>query len=323
LPIVAAVGLALVSSVSAKPIAAHGRLDGDASQGQQQIAAKSQGVPHPAAAVIQSDVKLPTGAHKPPDTKPNPSPEQQQATDNLKAQQDMASASARMVYVAGLEALITLAGVILVGFTLYHTREAAKAARDAVGEAKRAADAANTSIDVTREIGQAQVRAYLTCEGATFSIEDDWMLCQPVIRNYGQSPASNVKIRAVVSSMTKEIPGEGRIPPHSARQDSREFGNECEAIQAGGTGKTLLAWTHVDLEGQHPHILLKNAYFSILGRLSWTDVFNGEYRSEFVLHQNGNVDVISKDSVHRRQGTLSAFNHDAMTEGRYEPSKTE
>nr|WP_296430715.1 hypothetical protein [Roseovarius sp. BRH_c41] len=71
-------------------------------------------------------------------------------------------------------AVITFAGVIFVWFTL----------RDA------------------REMGQAQVRAYLMCTGATYRVDKSWANCEVFIQNFGQSPAKSCIIRARLIMIT-------------------------------------------------------------------------------------------------------------------------
>jgi hypothetical protein len=99
-----------------------------------------------------------------------------------------------MFFVGLFEALITLMGVILVWRTLVATRRAAIAAENAVNEAK------NTS-KVSREIGEAQVRAYLEIVEVRVSFvkwppnpvpHDDYVLVPKFkisVENTGNSPA--------------------------------------------------------------------------------------------------------------------------------------
>lgn len=107
-----------------------------------------------------------------------------QAEYDLKAQQDMAVWALGMLIVTLWLSAITLIGVLFVGWTLRETRKAVRAADDAV--------------DVTRDIGEAQVRAYVRITGGSVKLvrADPGMADQRVrpkitikVRNYGQSPA--------------------------------------------------------------------------------------------------------------------------------------
>lgn len=106
--------------------------------------------------------------------------EQQYAAADLKAQQEMATWAHLMFIVTG-------AGVIFIAQTLDATRAA-------VREAKDATKAAQDAVDVTREIGEAQVRAYLTVAHAMIRFEDRTPRLFLTIRNAGQSPARNIRI---------------------------------------------------------------------------------------------------------------------------------
>lgn len=68
------------------------------------------------------------------------------AERTAQAEEDAAARASDLVWVGGAEAAITAMGVLLVAWTLYHT--------------KRAADAAEKSVKVARNIGRAQVRCW-------------------------------------------------------------------------------------------------------------------------------------------------------------------
>lgn len=108
--------------------------------------------------------------------------------------------------IAVLEALVTLAGVVLVYRTLKYTgrtaayqKIATRAALAAARDSKRAADAAEKAIKVNRDIGRAQVRAYLGLD----VVSGDVAIGKPIkfqvrITNHGQSPASEIAIASCV-----------------------------------------------------------------------------------------------------------------------------
>ncbi|WP_344185384.1 hypothetical protein, partial [Microbacterium flavum] len=134
---------------------------------------------------------------------------------NVEAQEMVAAWTPWIAIVATLEMFITAAGVILVGFTLYHTKRAADASRDAADEAKRASNAAEKSIKVARDVGRAQVRAYLGFD----VISGDIAPGRPIkfhvrATNHGQSPAIDVAIAScvVVRQLNWEWEDEEKIP---------------------------------------------------------------------------------------------------------------
>jgi hypothetical protein len=129
--------------------------------------------------VIQDDIARIARALEAANAHPNAATEEQQARDNLKAQQDIALWAEIMLFIAGGEILVTLIGVGLVGLTLSATR--------------RAANAAEQSVSETRRIGEAQTRAYVTIKQAsiTFMMDVQNPLVTFIATNSGQSPARN------------------------------------------------------------------------------------------------------------------------------------
>lgn len=104
-----------------------------------------------------------------------------QAEYDLKAQQDMAVWALGMLIVTIWLSVITLVGVLFVGWTLRETRRAVKAADDAV--------------KVTREIGIAQISPYLSIVHASAFIDERNGICFTVqVKNSGQTPAKNVHV---------------------------------------------------------------------------------------------------------------------------------
>jgi hypothetical protein len=106
----------------------------------------------------------------------------------------MAKWSFWIALAAGASIVLSAVGLALISRILLYTRQAAVQAREAVVQAKLAAKAAEKAVDVTREMGIAQTRAYLTVAGATVAYVGDRYIprIDLVLRNTGQSPAFNV-----------------------------------------------------------------------------------------------------------------------------------
>lgn len=108
-----------------------------------------------------------------------------EARQDLYAQQDMSQWAFLMMLISGCTLLITGLGVVWIKDTLIETRRAVRSADDAV--------------NVTREIGQTQTRAYL--DTVKFDIlpvktGDDFIFYGVVhLKNSGQSPATDVLVR--------------------------------------------------------------------------------------------------------------------------------
>jgi hypothetical protein len=99
---------------------------------------------------------------------------------DLQAQQDMAKWALLMLIVTGV-------GVALIAMTVWQTRGVLR-------EAKKTTSAANRTVDETKRIGDAQVRAYLGIGG--FELVNYIKGAKPKIRftikNFGQTPALDV-----------------------------------------------------------------------------------------------------------------------------------
>lgn len=109
-----------------------------------------------------------------------------------------------MVVVAGVETFVTALGVLLVGFTL----KATWAAKD---EAKRAADAAEGTLQETRDNTRLELRAYLSVEPGGINYTDTPGHCMGhiVVRNVGKLPASNVFVEAHIKMGPRDMPQPG------------------------------------------------------------------------------------------------------------------
>lgn len=101
---------------------------------------------------------------------------------------------------------IGLAGTGIGGLTLFaaiaaafYARDAAKHAGAAVTQAENATKAANDTVDVTRDIGARQLRAYLTVRAYTVVVNNAHVEVKIVGQNTGQTPALNVTTWTVVA----------------------------------------------------------------------------------------------------------------------------
>lgn len=97
---------------------------------------------------------------------------------DLEAQEGMAKWAEWMFYATIATVVLTLIALFAIVRTLHHTR--------------RAADSAELMARETREIGQAQVRAYLGYEDVKISIDGGKVILHATLKNSGNSPASRV-----------------------------------------------------------------------------------------------------------------------------------
>ena len=104
------------------------------------------------------------------------------STRDLLAQENMALSASYTNYISIISFIITAIGTILIYFTLVQTKAA---------------------INLDREVGHAQVRAYLSIVPKNFPYisdfdEHDVRSCPFNIKNSGQSPAINLKYRSII-----------------------------------------------------------------------------------------------------------------------------
>jgi hypothetical protein len=151
---------------------------------------------------VQNDIKSIARALETANDKQPSQDEEDRAKRDLTAQEDMAFWASLMFGATVLGIFLSGAGVWLIYGTLIQTRNAATAARDAV--------------TVTRDIGEAQVRAYLHVKSLTVSFLHG--LERPgfaaIITNSGQSPAREVVCSAQVWYLGRHFGQKSRPAPN-------------------------------------------------------------------------------------------------------------
>lgn len=114
--------------------------------------------------------------------------------------------------------LLSVWAVWLLKATLVATREAVKSANDAV--------------EVTRDLGEAQIRAYLYCRSAKYKRSREHIDAIVEIGNSGQSPASDVSINGCATFY--EVLGMRRMPRVCAYATSSHSEAQCQPIFPNG-----------------------------------------------------------------------------------------
>jgi len=252
-----ALGL-ILSAAQGAPVKNAARPHSDAAQAQTQPVS---GAPPVARTAIDHNADRIAKALEAQNAREGSKEEDQRARDNLQAQQKMANAAASTVVVAAIEASLTLIGICLVGWTLYHT--------------KRAADAAHEAVKETRSIGQAQVRAYLSCVGAHYEIfEGNIMFFVPRFKNTGASPASEIVVTGQVCVILDDEPCYSDVHSDSALPIASGEVGDCR-MPYGGTEDPI-----------KPHIG-KNRDWEVTGTCYWTDVFGERQSIDFSLIGDG------------------------------------
>jgi hypothetical protein len=189
--------------------------------------------------------------------------DEQRAQYDLEAQQDMAL-WAFGLFVSGILGLIaTAAGVFLVWRTLFHTKRAADAARDAVTE--------------TRRIGESQVRAYVTVSDVQMS----WRRGRQFptvsfdVGNSGNSPALEVTPSA---SVRFKVVDENRL----LGDFNGSTGVLLGTLAQGGTRNYSIMVTSTPLSDEDIGILKSHeSVVEVRINLQYKDVFETFVREQF------------------------------------------
>jgi hypothetical protein len=213
---------------------------------------------------------------KPPAPDPNPERKEWREENDLKAQREMADWAFGMLIASSIGVIITSLGVWFVRETLIATRRM-------IGEAASATQAAHDAVSTTREIGEAQVRAYLSVRRARFFVEPMFLHIELDITNSGQSPARSVQVSASVTIQFDYGDRTRPLDPSSVRHHESE--SEIIAMSEVGAGssasaKVVLPATRLGDAIAHA---IDTSPFQVKCRVDWLDVFDKAQFSETVL----------------------------------------
>jgi hypothetical protein len=257
--IAVALGLVLSTSLKAQEEAQSGE---DGASGQQQPA---QVLPIPVPVQIIEDDESASSRER------REAESDQREKDNLIAQQGMNTATQTMNEATqsmknaawwsfGAVAL----GTALLMYTLLLTRQANQSARAAVS--------------VTRDIGQAQTRAYLYVDTINATFDDGVIKGEVRIANSGTSPALSVKAATLWGSSNQgfdeqwvdfdSLDGFGDLHPQAISW--RQFRTDKE-----NNPEKYLEVAHIK------EIVQGNAGFWLFGRVEYDDVFKTKWRLDY------------------------------------------
>lgn len=125
-----------------------------------------------------------------------------QVRRDLEAQEGMVWWAELMFYATAATVLLTGIALVAIIRTLHHTRRAAESAEGMLVEARGTTIAAKDSVKETRDIGEAQVRAYISVvpesSGPGF-VEGDRLTFMVRAQNTGATPARKMKVFRVLS----------------------------------------------------------------------------------------------------------------------------
>jgi hypothetical protein len=228
-----------------------------------------------ATGTVQDALQRIAGALEAQKDKQETADERDRADRDLNAQETMANWSRYVVFIAGLEALITLAGVFLVWRTLVHTRAAAEAARDAVTEAKTATAQAKRQTDGAEDASKRELRAYLSVEplGLRCLVGREEVIGLVSVHNVGHLPAGRVH---VVSHML--------LSPAKATTMDRQDADDLTVVRTVQPGAAFTQGTD-----DTPHVSAVNhggVYIFVFGAAFYDDGYGKRRRTEFCHRYN-------------------------------------
>ncbi len=243
----------------------------------------------------------------------------QQAADDQKERDSKSATDLWLIRLTGIIAIIAAiqTGVFAwQGIQLKKTVEAGELQRKV---SQAGVDAANTANEVARQTGHAQVRAYLTCSAAKYSISGTTIFIDIALTNAGQSPARSVFISGelylTVLNADQTAFGSGFLPKKHIR--STVSRTRFQAIHSGATltEKLMFIWPISFEKGDRLSESENDAFFewnaiTYSGQVSWTDVF-GTVETFPVFMTNDMSDVEKgKKTARRNRGTLDVFMKD-------------
>ena len=202
---------------------------------------------------------------------------QQQATNqDLKAQQDMAYWAMWLLILGVGQVGISGFGIYFIWDSLRLNRVMAKAAIDANA--------------VTREIGKAEVRAYLRVSDVSIEVsQTSTIYAKIVVSNSGQSPAHNAKLTVGLKMRAIFQANRETMPEHASGEIDSQGEFSVGSISAQGTGVAEPWWDRRQLESFDFKREFLDSFFAnffsdvtgnyrlhltIVGTVTWTDVFN-------------------------------------------------
>lgn len=259
LPIIAAVGLILVVDVHSHAIGQTKSANKGHQQGQK--VPSEQPIPTAALTSIQGDIKRIADTLDAESRKQSPDEKNNRAERNVVAQETVARWTRPLFIMGGIELFLTLAGIILVGFTVHYTRKTWHAQKIATDAAVHQAQIANATFKNLE-------RPYLYVsgiQGPFFDADDDVYVTYKV--------ANHGKIAAKIESVLVQNCAEANAFPTLILQESlngrllsdRIFGpgevREKVSIFAPSGMQFRLENADTEHEWVKPHIGTSQEYF--------------------------------------------------------------
>jgi hypothetical protein len=154
----------------------------------------------------------------------------------------------------------------------------------------------------TRRIGQAEVRAYVTCESARFEVTPMGLSVKPIFHNTGNSPTSTMKIMAgLKAGNTLSAIVDGRT-----LKFENELLGSAPSLASGEKRNGFISWH--DERFEEAYINERGLlHFGADAIVQWVDVFGSTCESEFSLWID-EIDAPNEHAFILYSGTMRATN---------------
>lgn len=165
--------------------------------------------------------------------------------------------------------------LIVASAAAYYAREAARHTQAGATEAQRSATAAVRSVEVSEDTAKKQLRAYLCVEESVFLQEETlkFFSVQIIVKNYGQTPAYAVCIRAKAKTI-----GEMKLDSFDR---SVEIDNSTEPTILGPGGRCAKSIKTILEDEELNEILIGTCHAMIVGTIHYIDIYQKPQFVEF------------------------------------------
>lgn len=158
--------------------------------------------------------------------------------------------------------------------------------RKSLKETRRATDAALVAYRDTREIGEAQARAYLGCIDAEYRVFKDRVEVWVRIKNHGNSPATNIRLKGHIQTTNFTMLLSGSKGQANFRTQFSD--GHAPSMAGGNEGKGFLLWMLgiSDSDENDPAVeclIAESTKPNVSCTVTWVDVFMKENVVSFYL----------------------------------------
>lgn len=185
--------------------------------------------------------------------------------------------------------VVSIGAVLLVSETLRETR--------------RTADAALAANATAREIGEAQIRAYLSCISGKYQLFDDRLKLKIILQNAGQSPAGDIWITYTIETKFWKTETDN-LPLETFEDKLAEF-RSFGVVPANGTVSGHFDWNFEKHIGKAVDMIKSDSDFVVHAQIAYQDVFGKASALKIILNIPERRSFKEPRNIEDRVGDLS------------------